>query len=215
MVVSPETSGCHHAQHTEEETGQYDRNERHQGQRSEPGLPPVTLHQRMPPWFDQQIKRDGSEKRSDHERQFVQHDQTDRNQYTEKQQLPEKQVVSPQIFVNILHDISCLWLSSVRKPDTARPQRSRRTHNRPKDRENLPAAVRKYDRTKYLPNRLHFSGMHSIFASRIQKAGCSSVRLECWSGGPKVAGSSPVTPTNDKRLLQKKSQQPFVMFILT
>ena len=78
-----------------------------------------------------------------------------------------------------------------------RPQRSRRTHNRPKDRENLPAAVRKYDRTKYLPNRLHFSGMHSIFASRIQKAGCSSVRLECWSGGPKVAGSSPVIPTKE------------------
>lgn len=39
--------------------------------------------------------------------------------------------------------------------------------------------------------------MHSIFASRIQTAGCSSVRLECWSGGPKVAGSSPVIPTKE------------------
>lgn len=52
-------------------------------------------------------------------------------------------------------------------------------------------------RNKIFAKSFVFSGIPSIFASRIQTAGCSSVRLECWSGGPKVAGSSPVIPTKE------------------
>ena len=45
------------------------------------------------------------------------------------------------------------------------------------------------------------------------KAGCSSVRLECWSGGPKVAGSSPVIPTKGGSSLCKRAA--FFVFAAT
>ena len=38
-------------------------------------------------------------------------------------------------------------------------------------------------------------GTDFVLLQPLSSAGCSSVGLECWSGGPVVAGSSPVIPT--------------------
>lgn len=49
----------------------------------------------------------------------------------------------------------------------------------------------------------------STFAPAIQNTGCSSVGLECRSGGPVVAGSSPVIPTQ----LQAKATPKELLFL--